>query len=208
MKTKETLIWKCKHCQEEYPYEPQMCNDCGVVFIPNKTFEQVKPQTALVEEPQPYWQCFDCGHKHNNSLNYCEKCQSQDIGLKCGDGLVTLVKMYWNNLDIKEKHILLQKYFNGFTGTVTYQMEKEIWNKEVNSESKRQEDWQNSQVGYNSKPKMQYTQFSEELFIKYISKFSDEDKVKALEKLMRALDCKEAKLINDGFNLAFQYKQF
>jgi hypothetical protein len=55
---------------------------------------------------------------------------------------------------------------------------------------------------------MQYTQFSEELFMKYISKFSDEDKLKALEKLMRALDCEEAKLINDGFNLSFQYKQF
>lgn len=40
MKTKRNqwAIWICNHCEEEYPYEPAVCNDCGTIFVANKSF--------------------------------------------------------------------------------------------------------------------------------------------------------------------------
>lgn len=54
----------------------------------------------------------------------------------------------------------------------------------------------------------QFKEFNAEFFKAYINKFSDEDKLKAFELIMRNLDIQEAKLVNDGFNLGFEYKQF
>lgn len=32
------MIYKCKSCNETYPYQPVMCNECGVMFSPT-TFD-------------------------------------------------------------------------------------------------------------------------------------------------------------------------
>lgn len=51
-------------------------------------------------------------------------------------------------------------------------------------------------------------QFDESLFRNYISKFSDEDKTKCFEILMRNLDIQKAELINDGINLNLVFVKF
>ena len=36
------MIYKCKQCGEEYPYQPVFCNDCGSPFN-HKTFSIIDP---------------------------------------------------------------------------------------------------------------------------------------------------------------------
>lgn len=54
----------------------------------------------------------------------------------------------------------------------------------------------------------QFKQFNESSFRAYISKFSDEDKEKCFEILMRNLDIQKAELINDGINLNLVFIKF
>lgn len=54
----------------------------------------------------------------------------------------------------------------------------------------------------------EFKQLDESLFKAYIFKFSDEDKEKCFEILMRNLDIQKAELINDGINLDLVFVKF
>lgn len=84
-----------------------------------------------------------------------------------------------------EQHELSDKYFESRNPSLlTIEQVEEIYNKEI-LEPKRQEEWQESQVNckYTKPNAKEFKQFDESLFKAYISKFSNEDKLKMLAKL-------------------------
>lgn len=96
---------------------------------------------------------------------------------------------WWNNLPTwgnPSKEYYIGLYYSD--DTVTSERIEETYDKEV-LEPKRQEEWQESQVNrrYPNPNQKQYKQFDESLFLSYINKFSDEDKLKALNILYKEI---------------------
>ena len=81
---------------------------------------------------------------------------------------------------------------------------KEIYNKPIKQCSCGGKSFQNTHPS-NAK---QFKEFNPDLFRAYIDKFSDEDKEKCFEILMKNLDIQKAELINDGVNLNLMFLKF
>jgi len=75
------MKYKCNSCGEEYPYQPVMCNDCGMPFN-SATFSVIKPIKDIWNEAevrQLCWQAY-INHLSDNgtiSMLYAEAALEQ-----------------------------------------------------------------------------------------------------------------------------------
>ena len=186
MKTKETSI----------------CRKCGGNGTPSKglmNFHNIQTQ--------------DLSKEFETKLLDCIKCES------CGHSWIpeTSTKeqalAWWNSIKSKNKKQLLcqsYRFSAGLQGTSFHSLTgreiEEIWRNEVQIPELRNAE---HNTKYLEKPNQkQFKQFDESLFKAYIDKFSDEDKEKCFEILMRNLDIQKAELINDGINLDLVFVKF
>lgn len=124
---------------------------------------------------------------------------------------------WFANKSYLEQHELSDKYFESRNPSLlTIEQVEEIWKKETqeqqysiyDSSMKNTEDCGKITVRESKLNQKQFKQFDESLFKDYIDKFSDEDKEKCFEILMRNLDIQKAELINDGINLDLVFVKF
>lgn len=114
----------------------------------------------------------------------------------------TLFNRYFSNTATKDKMFTVANNYKELTGREI----EEIYNKEV-LEPKRQKEWQESQVNcrYTKPNAKEFKQFDESLFKSYINKFSNEDKIKALNILVCSISTIDNKF-NSLLNQISNYK--
>lgn len=110
-----------------------------------------------------------------------------------------LASEWFTSKSYLEQHGLSDKYFESRNPSLlTIEQVEQIWRKECNQ----------IEDEFFKPNQKQFKQFDESLFKAYIFKFSEEDKEKCFEILMRNLDIQKAELINDGINLNLVFVKF
>lgn len=103
--------------------------------------------------------------------------------------------IWFANKSYLEQHSLSDLYFEGRNPSLlTIEQVETIWKTETQSGKKVMEI-----MGYNKINQKQFTEFSEELFLKYINKFSEVDKMTCIKLLMKNTNTDKCHLTSESF---------
>lgn len=147
-----------------------------------KTKETSKKHYAVIN-------CNRCGKEKSGSIEgICEHCG------KFGMNIREQALAWWRGIrakTVRESWDLMDKYFpnqkeNGGMALLNGDQIEEIWRKETQEYNPFPESFDKA-LGQERKNQKQFKQFDKELFKKYIEKFGNEDKYKAMTVLFNSL---------------------